>query len=84
MLWAAATMCFFGLLRVGEAVSPSDPSFEAVSHLAFSDVRRDTHKNQHFLQVHIKASKTDPFRKGVKKKFEQERSIERIQRTELF
>ena len=79
MIWAAATMCFFGLLQVGEAVSPSDPSFEAVSHLAVSDVRRDTHKNPHFLQVHIKASKTDTFRKGVKKKFERERSVERVQ-----
>ena len=84
MIWAAATMCFFGLLQVGEAVSPSDPSFEAVSHLAVSDVPRDTHKNPHFLQVHIKASKTDTFRKGVKKKFERERSVERVQRMELF
>ena len=65
MLWAAATMCFFGFLRVGEAVSPSDSGFDPASHLTFSDVRRDTHENPRFLRVHIKASKTDPFRKGV-------------------
>ena len=65
MLWAAATMCFFGFLRVGEAVSPSDSGFDPASHLTFSDVWRDTHENPCFLRVHIKASKTDPFRKGV-------------------
>ena len=61
-------MCFFGFLGVegeGEAVSPSDSGFDPASHLALSDVRRDTHQNPHFLQVHIKTSKTDPFHKGV-------------------
>ena len=28
MLWAAATMCFFGFLRVGEVVVPSDSAFD--------------------------------------------------------
>ena len=33
MLWAAATMCFFGFLRVGEIVVPSDKDFDAAYHL---------------------------------------------------
>ena len=65
MLWSAATMCFFGFLRVGEVVAPSDRGFDPEWHLSFADVRADTQKTPEFLQVTIKASKTDPFRRGV-------------------
>ena len=34
MLWAAATMCFFGFLRVGEVVVPSDSAFDPTVHLS--------------------------------------------------
>ena len=65
MLWAAATMCFFGFLRVGEVVAPSDGDYDPSYHLSYADVRADARKSPQYLQVHIKASKTDPFRKGV-------------------
>ena len=65
MLWAAATMCFFGFLRAGEVVVPSDGGFDESCHLSFGDVRVDSHSSPQFLEVRIKASKTDPFRKGV-------------------
>ena len=65
MLWAAATMCFFGFLRMGEVVTPSDSDFDASSHLMYTDVRLDNREAPQYLQVRIKASKTDPFRKGV-------------------
>jgi len=56
MLWAACTLCFFGFLRSGEISVPSDNCYDpAVDNLSDPSV----------LQVRIKASKTDPFRKGV-------------------
>ena len=61
ILWAAACMCFFGFLRAGEVVVPSDSSV----HLSHGDVRVDDPARPQFLEVRIKASKTDPFRKGV-------------------
>ena len=65
MLWAAATMCFFGFLRSGEVVAPSEGSFDPAVHLAYADVRTDSNSPPQMLEVRIKASKTDPFRKGV-------------------
>lgn len=65
MLWAAATMCFFGFLQVGEVVSPPNSGFDPARHLSYSDIRAHASNSPSFLQVHIKASKTDPFRKGV-------------------
>ena len=64
MLWAAATMCFFGFLRVGEIVSPQG-AFDAACHLVQGDVRVNDLEDPKFVVVRIKASKTDPFRKGV-------------------
>ena len=34
MLWAAALMCFFGFLRSGEVVIPTDSAFDPTTHLA--------------------------------------------------
>ena len=65
MLWAAACLCFFGFLRSGEVVIPSDSCFDASVHLAFGDVVLDDLLNPSFLEVRLKSSKTDPFRKGV-------------------
>ena len=65
MLWAASCLCFFGFLRSGEIVSPSEKNFDPLAHLCFSDIRVDSHSSPSYLQVTIKASKTDPFRQGV-------------------
>ncbi len=62
MLWAAST---FGFLRSGEVVVPSDSDYDCQLHLSFRDVKVDDHRDPHFIEVRIKASKTDPFRKGV-------------------
>ena len=65
MLWAAACVCFFGFLRSGEMVVPDGASFDAEAHLAVGDVRVNDPLNPEFLEVRLKASKTDPFRQGV-------------------
>ena len=65
MLWAAATMCFFGFLRAGEIVAPPGSGFDLSLHLSVGDVSVDSHSAPSYLAVSIKASKTDPFRRGV-------------------
>ncbi len=65
MLWAAPCMCFFGFLRSGEVVVPSDRGFDPSVHLGYGDVRADSRARPQFVEVRIKASKTDPFREGV-------------------
>ena len=58
-------MCFFGFLRCGEVVIPSDTTFDAEAHLAYGDVRVNDVASPQFLEVCLKASKTDPFQLGV-------------------
>ncbi len=65
MLWAAACVCFFGFLRAGEIVAPSDTEYDESVHLSFGDIRVDDASNPQYLEIYLKASKTDPFRQGV-------------------
>ena len=65
MLWAAASLCFFGFMRSGELTIPSAKSYDAGAHLSFQDVTMDCVHNPRILRVNLKASKTDPFRVGV-------------------
>jgi hypothetical protein len=65
MLWVAAIMCFFGFLRFGEVVAPSDSGFDSSRHLTYTDVNVDSQAAPRYLDVRIKVSKTNPFRKGV-------------------
>ena len=65
MLWAAATVCFFGFMRAGEITVPSDTGYDPGAHLSFSDIAVDNVTNPSIMQVCIKSSQTDPFRKGV-------------------
>ena len=65
MLWAASCLCFFGFLRMGEAVVPSDTEFDPMVHLTYQDVQAESRSQPKWITVRIKASKTDPFRVGV-------------------
>ena len=65
MLWAASCLCFFGFLRMGEVVVPSDTAYDSTVHLNWEDVRVNSRSQPQWLEVRIKASKTDPFRQGV-------------------
>ena len=59
------TTCFFGFLRAGEICIPSDSEYDSGAHLSFSDIAADSPTNPIIMQVWIKPSKTDHFRKGV-------------------
>ena len=64
-LWEAACMCFFGFLRSGEVVIPSDAAYDPAVHLSYGDVRVDSTSSPSFIEVRIKSSKTDVFRRGI-------------------
>ena len=65
MLWAACCMAFFGFLRAGEITVPSLKEYDPDGHLSAGDVALDSQTDPTVVRVHIKESKTDPFRKGV-------------------
>ena len=57
-------MCFFGFLRRGEVVVPSQGQYDEEVHLSIDDVKLYSRIKPSCLMVQIKASKTDVFRKG--------------------
>ena len=64
MLWAAATLCFFGFFRSGEVIIPSMGGFDKGAHLCWEDIATDSLTKPTLLRVHLKGSKTDQARKG--------------------
>ena len=66
MLWATMTLAFFGFLRLGELTS--NTKFSPEEHLSPDDIRfLPSWENVDHMSVHIKISKTDPFRAGQTK-----------------
>ena len=64
MVWAAFTLAFFGFLRISEFTCSNH--FNPNLHLTTSDIRFfPSFTSPHYMTVEIKASKTDPFRKGM-------------------
>ena len=63
--WEACCMCFFGFLCSGEATVPSLREHNPEGNLSEGDVTLDRLSAPTLVQICIKASKTDPFRKGV-------------------
>jgi len=64
MFWATCTLAYFGLLRAAEFTVPSLASFSPLIHLGVKDISVDSASDPSTMHVKIKASKTDPFRKG--------------------
>ena len=64
MVWAACTLAYFGFLRSAEFTVPTFASFSSAIHLSVADIAVDSSTLPSCLRVRIKASKTDPFRKG--------------------
>ena len=65
MLWAAFYTGFFGFLRAGDFTMSSLSAFDAASHLTPQDITTASHENPTLARLHIKQSKTDPFRRGA-------------------
>ncbi|XP_070556104.1 uncharacterized protein [Ptychodera flava] len=59
MLWSAFTMAFFGFLRVSEFTAPGSHDFDKTCTLLARDVTISED-----LEISLKASKTDPYRRG--------------------
>lgn len=64
MFWAACTLAYFGFLRSSEFTVPNLSSFSSSIHLGLDDIAVDSSSTPSCLRIRIKASKTDPFRKG--------------------
>ena len=64
MFWAAWLLVYFGFLRSAEFTVPSLSAFDPSRHLTVRDVAVDVPLNSFCLQICIKASKTNLFRKG--------------------
>ena len=71
MLWAAITTAFFGFLRVSEYTTTHKTQFDPSSTLMLSDIT--LHNNS--IRLHLKVSKTDPFRHGVTVRIEPNNTI---------
>ena len=65
MIWAAATLCFFGFFRSGEITVPTENGFELSKHLAWGDIAIDNAENPQSLKVHLRKSKSDQLGRGV-------------------
>ena len=65
MLWAAATVCFFGFFCAGEITTTGVTTFNPATNLAWGDVTIDNASSPQILQIYLKKSKTDQARKGA-------------------
>jgi len=65
MLWAACCVAFFGFLRASEFTSPSQVSYDPACHLSLADITLDNRRSPTLVELHIKQSKTDPYREGA-------------------
>ena len=61
MLWATATLCFYGFFRAGKITVPSLTAFNDKNHLSWGD----NPQSPQVLAIHLKVSKTDQLGKGV-------------------
>ena len=64
MLWAACTTCFFGFMHLGEVAIPSHSSFDPSYHLILEVLAVNSCESSTFMQLTLKGSKTDSFRRG--------------------
>ena len=65
LLWAVASLCFFGFFRSGELVVASESGFNSAVHLGWGDVAVNDPAAPTMLKIHLRRSKCDQFGKGV-------------------
>ena len=71
MIWAAITTAFFGFLRISEYTTPRKHTFDPSITLLLEDIRIRNDS----VRLHLKSSKTDPFRQGVTVRIEANNTI---------
>ena len=64
MLWAACCVAYFGLLRVSEFTTLSSNHFDPSKDLLLSDIALDNRVSPSLIQITLKQSKGEQFRKG--------------------
>ena len=64
VLWAVASVAFFGFFRLGELLPDSVGAFNPSTSLAWGDVSMDDQAAPRMIQVHLKRSKCDQFGAG--------------------
>ena len=64
MFWAICDLTYFGFLCSVEFTAHNMASFSPDIHLGLGDIAQDSNVSPFFMQIRIKVSKTDPFRKG--------------------
>ena len=65
MLWAACCVGFFGFLRCSEFLIPDGTTFDPEVHLAVNDLTYVMSADPPYVELRIKASKTDQLRRGT-------------------
>ena len=65
MLWAACCVALYGFLCVSKFTVPSQHSYDKAYHLSLADLTLNSRCLPTVVQLHIKQSKTDPFREGA-------------------
>ena len=65
LVWAVATLAFFGFFRLGELLLDRDAAYTPTAHLSWGDIAADSRDDPSMLRVHLKRSKCDQFGMGV-------------------
>ncbi len=65
IVWAAATLRFFGLFRAGGLTVPSRAVYNQHVHLSWGDVTVNHRNTPSMLRIHLKCSKCDQLGRGV-------------------
>ena len=65
LLWAACCLGLFAFLSSGEFTIKPGEDFDPTWHLTINDISVDSLTDPSKIQIHIKGSKTDQWRKGI-------------------
>lgn len=65
LVWAAACTGFSGFLHCSEFLAHNNTLFDPVIHLSVADLHYIHTDSHHYMEVHIKASKTNQLHQGT-------------------
>ena len=60
VLWAASCLCFIWFLYTGKIILLSNAEYDVATHLSVDDILVENVVTSKWLEICIKASKTDP------------------------